>query len=395
MKAGLLLMPILCLAALPRSAEAINCDALPGPVVYMQIGDTQQPLIKDLARHLRDSATLPITIVYQTAGSCTNTDAFYNQTPLSTNALYVPSTAEDAAWTISDPPLQCDIITPVQLDIANSNVFVEACNLGNAPAEVELVRAPVQAYVLSVPEQSTQQAITAQEAYFAFGFGNGGMASPWNDETQMYIRTITKSTLLAWAAAISVPAAKWKGIRLDKSTEVVSGLVNSPQPEKAIGILGAEVYDQNRDTLNVLAFRAFGQRYAYYPDSSPTSFDKRNLRNGQYTVWSPTIYMYRKDAGNNPVNANAKTVIDLILGFDTTPAADFNSLEVVIDKGLVPDCAMKVQRSYEGGPLSLYEAPEPCGCFFESVVDQTSCDTCTTSAECNGGECRHGYCEAR
>ena len=63
-----------------------------------------------------------------------------------------------------------------------------------------------QAYVLAVPEASTQTAITFEEAYFVFGFGTAGMVTPWVDEAQMYIRALTTSTLLAWAANITAPS---------------------------------------------------------------------------------------------------------------------------------------------------------------------------------------------
>ena len=54
---------------------------------------------------------------------------------------------------------------------------------------------------------SSQTAITFEEAYFVFGFGMAGMIEPWSDETAMFIRTVTKSTLLAWAANIGVGGA--------------------------------------------------------------------------------------------------------------------------------------------------------------------------------------------
>jgi len=57
----------------------------------------------------------------------------------------------------------------------------------------------------------------------------------------------------------------------------------------------------------------------------------------------------------------------------------------------VPDCAMGVNRSFEGGPLTLYRPTESCTCKYESLVDTSSCATCTTS--CTTGVCRNGFCE--
>ena len=66
----------------------------------------------------------------------------------------------------------------------------------------------MQPYVFIVPEASTQHYITAEQAYFVFGFGNAGQAAPWTDENFMFIRTPTKSTLLTLAATIGVPTTK-------------------------------------------------------------------------------------------------------------------------------------------------------------------------------------------
>ena len=78
-------------------AHAVNCADLPNPI-YLQVGDTQEPLMKSLGQQLRESAVHPMTIVYLTSGSCTNIDAFYNDTLLTQNPKYVPSAAEDPTW---------------------------------------------------------------------------------------------------------------------------------------------------------------------------------------------------------------------------------------------------------------------------------------------------------
>jgi hypothetical protein len=252
--------------------------------------------------------------------------------------------------------------------------------------------------VFVVPSASSQTALTVEEAYFVFGFGAAGMAEPWTDEALYFIRTTTKSTLLALAANIRVPAARWKGVPFDKSSEVVTAVTQSATPEKAIGILGAEIYDRNRNTMKVLAFRTFGQRHAYYPDSSATSRDKRTTREGQYVPWSPTVYLTRVDGAGAPVNSDAGYVIDLITSRTTTTTPDFDPLRIISQQGLVPACAMKVQRDREGGDLSPYTPEVPCGCKFESVVDPAaaaSCSACTDDTTCGAGKCRYGYCESR
>ncbi|NJM91227.1 MAG: hypothetical protein HC863_02985 [Myxococcales bacterium] len=395
MKCFLVLSVLLPGALASASALAAPCEQAPGTTkVYLQIGDTQEPLIKALARKLRDNTPNPITIIYATSGSCTNVDAILRDTPFAGNMGYVPSVAEDPAWTVAMPPITCTPDAPGRVpDIANSNVFVSACNL-TVPASIAEVHGPTQAYVMAVPEANTaDRAITFEEAYFAFGFGSAGGAQPWTEENQLFIRTVTKSTLLSWAASIGVPASKWKGVRLDKSSEVVNSLATSAAPSRAIGILGSEVYDANRGKLNALAFKARGQSYAYFPDSTATATDKKNVRDGHYTVWSPTIYLAKGSAGQ-PSNPAAAYIINLIAGRSVTPGPVFDPVALIVAAGIVPDCAMRVTRDFEGGKLRLYQPSESCTCRFEKLATGTStCQTCTDT--CSSGTCRAGLCEER
>jgi len=389
-----LLLLFAIILALPERAEAAPCASLPNPV-YLQVGDTQLNLMKRLGRAMRDN-TKPVTMVFITSGSCSNIAAIYTRVPITMPMQYIPSTAEDPAWTPASPTLSCEAPTPsgVVPDIANSALFNSACTQNPPPATVHLSEGPKQAYVMAVPEQQTEQtAITFEEAYFVFGFGMAGMINPWMNESQMFIRTITKSTLLAWAANISVPGDRWKGIRLDGSPMVVTALEMGP-PE-AIGILGGEVYDARRSTLNILAFRAKGQYAAYYPDSTATSFDKKNVRDGHYTVWSPTIWMDTVDGASMPAKPDARYIVDLISGRSVTPAPNFDMTKTIADVGLVPDCAMGVKREFEGGPLSLYQPAESCVCKYESLVDTSSCATCSGTTPCAAGVCRNGFCEVQ
>ncbi len=393
-----LLVLLACVLAAPH-ARAAPCSDLPNPI-YLQIGDTQTNLIKRLARALRDNSLRKMSLVFKRTGSCVNIAAIYNGTkiPEGEKLYYIPSMSESASWipSTSIEDFTCTAPTGgVVPDVANSALFNSACTTNAPPATVNLTQGPVQAYVMAVPEASSQTAITFEEAYFVFGFGMAGMIQPWTIEAQMFIRTVTKSTLLAWAANISVPADKWKGVKHDLSDSVVSDLKTSTTPENAIGILGAEVYDGLRDDLNVLAFRARGQYAAYYPDSTATSRDKKNVRDGHYTVWSPTIWMDTTDGNGNPIKADARYLIDLIAGKTVSPQPQFDVISIIQTVGLVPDCAMGVTRDFEGGPLRLYSPAESCVCKYESLADSSSCATCSTMVPCTTGVCRNGYCEAQ
>jgi hypothetical protein len=101
-----------------------------------------------------------------------------------------------------------------------------------------------------------------------------------------------------------------------------------------------------------------------------------------------------------PVNANAKLFIDILTNTaDPGIPSGLDPVALVAQKGIVPLCAMTVTRSVEGGNLSLFAPPDPCGCYFESKLATgtvpASCTACTATTTCAAGmTCRHGFCEA-
>ena len=273
-----------------------SCTSLPGTVVYIESGDTQEPLLKVLGRKLRDTAN--ISIVFQLTGSCTLSPNLYNGTPIpkNSNMLYIPSTAENAAWTTAMAENTCTTDpnngTPPNLGIAA--LFPSSCaGLGTPPAGIGSFTGPIQAYTFIVPtaEFTTQTAISAAEAYYALGDGaknpvtlNG--SPEWNDPTQFFLRPATKSTLVATALNIGLDgqgddarhgadggttdgrASCWPRRRL-----VLSG-VEAATSMQAIGILGDEVYDANRSMgVDVLAFEALRPEPGVLPrlDDEPAS----------------------------------------------------------------------------------------------------------------------------
>jgi hypothetical protein len=401
MRRLILLAPIV-LAVATRPAAAITCDTLPN-VVYLQTGDTQLNLLMTLGRAMRDNSH-PVTMVYATGGSCTNIDNFYNHNAIITaNMKYSPSIAEVATWNpATDAPLQCTPPgTGIFPDIGNSIVFNTSCAQGAAgpPNTVLLTTGPTQSFVFGVPKGLTggQTAITFEEAYFVFGFGSIGAVMPWIDETQVFIRTVTKGTEIAIAAAIAVPPSQWKAPAVNQfanSSDVVAHL-QAATSTAAIGILGAEVYDPLRSTITSLAFRAPGQYAAYFPDSTSTSFDKKNVRDGHYYLWSPTTWMLNVPAGSTtPSNVEAQYVVDIIDGNPVTPAPNFDADALIARLGLVPACAMHVSRALEGGPLSLNTPAAECTCAYEAAVDHTTCAACDATTPCATGVCRGNFCEA-
>jgi hypothetical protein len=210
-----------------------------------------------------------------------------------------------------------------------------------------------------------------------------------------------------------------------------SGTAASPDPY--IGILGAaNVYAANAPladggapvTLKALAFQAKGQSCAFYPDSSSSSADKINVRQGRYDIWGPEHLVVAVDGNNSPVGRNNNTaavvaVINALTATMSGPAsasmdAGSNGLTetevgTIIDAisakagsgGSIPWCAMEVSRTAEIGPLSSYPSPYPCICRYEHATGATnhSCTACMADADCADAgasltHCRYGFCEA-
>jgi hypothetical protein len=259
---------------------------------------------------------------------------------------------------------------------------------------------PIAAMTYVVPTASTQTALTAEEGYFVFGFGGAeGMVMPWLNVALQFIRNTGSGTQVMTSLAVGVPTAKMKGVDANGSGGVINKVGTSTDPEPTIGILGADLYDQHRDTLKALAFQTFGQWNAYYPDSLATSFDKKNVRDGHYFVWGPLHMLVHVNGSGTPITAGGKNFVDWVQGTPTTPAPPFDILDITIASHVIPSCAMTVTRTTELGPLSKFSPTEPCGCYFENKANgSTSCTACTGTGAgtCTGAgqQCRHGFCES-
>jgi hypothetical protein len=189
--------------------------------------------------------------------------------------------------------------------------------------------------------------------------------------------------------------------------------------------------------IKPLAFQAAGQSCAFYPDSSSAAADKLNVRQGRYDIWGPEHLVVNVDGTGNPVgvssmgaNSNTAAVNAVITaltatanGPSSTSGADAGApdgggaglteaqVKAIIDGiskpgstgGVVPWCAMEVNRTGEDGPLSSYQSPYPCTCEYENATAATvhshACTTCTSDMDCADAgasltHCRYGYCEA-
>lgn len=153
------------LIAAPHLAGAVPCSSLPDPIVVSG-SSAVGPFIQEMGKVLAGTTTL----IYQAQGSCTGVNAIVANAPITGTATYYDSTGT---------ALSCDLAaagTPV--DVGMSDVFVESCTGQTAPAGVGQFSGPVEAMLFVVPKASQQTAITAEEAFFVFGYGAAGMAKP-------------------------------------------------------------------------------------------------------------------------------------------------------------------------------------------------------------------------
>ena len=384
----------------------VNCldPALRPKPIYIAGSSAIKPFLGVVAKLLAAEPE-PYTIIYQSQGSCTGVNAIYSESAADRVIKDIPEVGDKPAnYAIFFLPdgesteecfLEPD--TGNVVDVGVSDVFATSCEGIATPAGVQIrdYEGPIQPMTFVVPSASTQRSISSEAAYLAFGLGGyAGASAPWIDPMFFFIRNDKSGTQQMTSAAIGVPAGQWWGIDQGGSTAVKENLkllVDNASAEKAIGILSTDLADSERSNLRVLAYQARGQSCAYYPDSTPFSADKRNVRDGHYDIWGPVHFYTRVEGSGLPSPAAGALVTRF-----AAPKLDQGLLEVIVRKHLVPKCAMKVQRSEEIGPLSPYTTDARCDCFFEVVSNgATSCQPCTLPGECPAERptCNYGYCE--
>ncbi len=242
-----------------------------------------QPVIQAMAAQL-NTRTNKITLIYQGSGSCPGASSVVGQTALTGTALYFPT-----ATTTANCSLDAVVPSP-KADVGISDVFYETCGVGARPTAVGDFPGPAQAMLFVVPSQATNAptTITAEEAQNVWGCGARGMISPWTVETAIQQRNSGSGTQNVVARAINVLASSFHGTMNAGGGNVIATLTQTGTPSivianlnTAVGFLAADAYDANRSTLKSMAFRGLEQTQAYYADSSATTFDKRNVRDGR------------------------------------------------------------------------------------------------------------------
>jgi len=398
------LAPALLAATLASTAAAqtktpeLDCESLPNPV-YVTGSSALRSFVGIVGTLLTNDAS-PSTVVYQAQGSCVGVRSIYDPDPTKRVMKDVAATETKAAnyaifFRSDGTPQECFLKpegTPVTIGI--SDVYAKSCGYTAAPPGKEVADyfGPVQPMTFVVPASSRQEAISAEAAYLAFGVGAGG---PWNDPHYFFIRNASSGTQQMLAAAINVPGNAWWGVDRGGSGGVRDQLkivVDPAQAEKTIGILSTDVADAERANLRILAFQAREQTCAFYPDSSVNAQDKQNVRDGHYALWGPTHLLANIENGSPSQQA-----LPFLTRF-VAPKIPTELLDAELAGSLVPQCAMRVSRNEEIGPLQSYQPPYSCGCYFDAKTRKaTDCKPCATNNDCptDAPSCNFGYCEVR
>ncbi|AKT40100.1 hypothetical protein [Chondromyces crocatus] len=383
---GVAVMAALTIGTVNAAALAADCATLPSPI-YGIGGSAPRPLFARLGQAL-SQATPPETFIYQAPGACHGPNYVIAGTRITGTASY---------WDAAGVEQTCDLpLTGANVDVGVANTFADNCpGIDALPQNVGDFQGPVNPFVFIVPKASSQTTISAAAAYFVYGFGETGQAQPWVDESQIIKRDPNSAAAIIIALAIGVPVERLKGVDALTNPNTVLLVSGSPAPERAIGFVSGEVAEANASVINVLAYQHSDQSCGYWPSSTATGFDKRNVRDGHYPLWGALHFFTRLGSNGAPTNPAAARLIGYFTGA-LPPPSGVDVPAITIAAGSIPSCAMRVQRDRDVGPLASFAPEDPCGCYFERVATgATTCQACTDSSECpdSAPACRRGYCE--
>ena len=386
-------------ATFPALADTPNCADIAGgaPIVYGSGGSSQRDLIGKAAVELENSDH-PIYVVYQdSGGACAGINALtaLGPTAITGTAYYWPAdtgtktscnlsfSGDDVQFAVMGvSPLLCPLITDASL--------VEG---------IHDLSGPISAYVPIVPLASTQQSISAAAFYLVYGLGPAAGIAPWTNPDASYLqrRDENSAAQIIFSAATGLPVNKYQGTDAGSNTTMVANLTALPDPEAGLGFVSTDVADVNRDKVRTLAWRQTGQEVARWPDSSSTTFDKANVRDGAYHLWNPIHFFGLAGAGGPDSwdNPEVQALVEYLAGASTPAGVEKSIDSIAIANHNIPVCAMHVAREGDLGPEYAAPPEAPCDCLFDQATSGiTTCDTCDDANPCAAGTCRAGFCEA-
>ncbi|MBX3227836.1 MAG: hypothetical protein KIT84_22770 [Labilithrix sp.] len=378
----------------------------PNPV--MVLGATGLPF-ETIARAMGSAAT----IFYAERGSCEGVASMLIGEPkLSGEIVYF-----DADGTKN----RCTLSGEHPADVTTSALFATTCAGESGlseqltlPANVEDYVGPANTVMFTVPATARERAISAAAAYKVFGFGAGSGVAPWTNEELVFRRRASSGNQQTVALSLGLPPDALRGRDANGSSNMLAAIRTSPNPQATIGFSSSEIVDPNRDVLKALAYKHYVQPVAFYPDSDPASFDRRNVRDGHYYMWLPLHVLARTSAGEPIAVANphldptgakksarddtVRRLVYVMTSRQEPPVRSVDLFGALKRTGNVPQCAMHVQRAREAAPLEPYTPTSPCDCAFEAAAPGATppeCKPCASSFDCAGDRpvCSFGYCE--
>jgi hypothetical protein len=377
-----------------QMAPTISCADPSRPNLIYVTGSTNFPPLLKAVTPLLMQANPPYQVVFLPQTSCKGAASMYDA-DVTKHAIHDITGNWAYLINVDGSSTHCLLGTAgVNVDVGESDVFAETCGYSQT-AGIADYAGPIQAITFVVPSASTQRSISAQAAHLLFGVGGAnGMVQPWDDPTLFFIRSSGTGTIQLPSRAIGVPAGAWWGIDRLSADNLVASLegIDPTQAEKAIGVLSSDFADRARANLRELLFQEYGGACGYLPDSSPTSFDKANVLDGHYPIWGP-IHLFTSNANAVPSAAAGALVTQFAVPRLAQPL-----LDAIIGSGYIPQCAMKVQRTEEMGPLSSYQPKFGCSCYYQAKVNgKSTCTPCNGPGDCptSAPACNYGYCEVQ
>lgn len=377
-----------------------NATLFPNPIIITG-SSAFEPTASYFAVKAAGLAT-PATIIYNPTGSCAGATAVQNHQAL-TGTGDVYKTMDATGKPVKST---CTIDSSLFADLAISDVFFESCGNGKMPATLADIQGPVQAMMFVVASSNTAvQALSAEQAQSIWGCGAAGKVGMFTDDTSTtgtQQRNKDSGTQMLVAKNIGVPGDAMKGHMNSTGGAVLASMTMgaATEPMQVIGFVAADAYKGALSAatpapIHSLAFRGFGQTKAYYADSTSTAQDRRNVRDGHYVIAGPEHLILPLTAG--APSANAKKFVDWINGDAMIDANPNTWIDLEATAGTIPQCAMTVTHTSDGGPMAPYTPCKPCGCYFESKATgavPATCTACSATAPCAAGKtCSYGFCE--
>jgi hypothetical protein len=383
-------------------SHAGPCAGLPNPVVVTGAA-AAEPLITNVARLLQRNDAQPLTVIWKLTTSCTGVESVVlDKTSSCSGSMGACVYGQAKFWTL-DPqdkePKTCELDSAgTHVDLAISDVMPSTCPSfpGAKLPDMMITAGPVTTYALTMSRNASEAAMHASEAHFVFTRGKDANVRPWlNDNTLFLLGGNDAGQLLVSLRASIKQPSSWRGKLLASPDEVILNLQSDPPT--AIGILPTTITDPRRGEVRTLAFQAIGQHGAYFPDRKSTTFDKQNVRDGHYPLWGYLHTVLRRDIANPtlPKSVNGGRLSEILLGNAQVAMQDVMPMHVAA--GLVPQCAMRVSRSMDGGPMAPFAHADPCHCWFEKNVPggTLGCTECPDGLTCAIGKCRRKFCEVQ